>query len=119
MATSNEIFMERAGAAEDVLPKIVTALGLGFDGPSSGSRAVAQHQRDWVVASLFAQHDFDDDPGLDFSSFRFWLLLEGREAEREQLANQLFDRLRADGHFAILLTRNVEEVLARFTPADR
>lgn len=122
MSGYHEIFVRTSNSIEKLVADLATAAHCRmrkFD-TKDNPIAYAGRTRD-VAVEVELHHDFEDDFGMKFSQYLVVITLrsfDSDKAHEEAVAKEVFEKMAAIGNYALLLTFDLQRLIAKH-PSDK
>jgi hypothetical protein len=119
MSTYHQIFVRAAGPPETLLADLAAICGTAFTKIDEGQVDYASHT-DTAFVDLELSHEFDADRDMPFDQYPWLITIRDRDRDQErqqQAAREIFDGLAATGRYRLMLTHDVQLLLASYPVA--
>lgn len=122
MSSYHEIFVRTNNSIEQLVADLATAASCQmrkFD-TKDNPIAYAGRTRD-VAVEVELHHDFEDDFGMAFSQYPVVVTLRSFDKDKtheEMVAKDVFEKMAAIGNYAMLLTFDLQTLIAKH-PSDK
>lgn len=118
MSTYHEIFVHTTEPPETLLADLAAICGSAFEKIVDGQVDYASHT-DTAFVDLDLSHEFEPDRDMPFDQYEFLVTVRDRDRDQErqeQSAREIFDGLAATGRYRLMLTHDLQRLLAIFPP---
>jgi hypothetical protein len=118
MSTYHEIFVHTTEPPETLLTDLAVICGSPFEKIEGGQVAYASHT-DTAFVDLDLSHEFEPGRDMPFDQYEFLVTIRDRDRDQErqeQSAREVFDALAETGRYGLMLTHDLQRLLATFPP---